>query len=132
MATETVNGTQDAEPNSLTDLATTADRYLDSAGIDATANAPETNNLGDVSGADEMGLSPPTSPGKTNRSQSREWDASKVPPSQFQRRKGSIYSTPQSRDGHVAGKDRDKAYHDKIKEKTTGTGGIFGWFKNKS
>lgn len=44
-------------------------------------------------------------------------DASKVPPSQFQRRKGSIYSTPQSRDGHIAGKDRDKAYHDKVKEK---------------
>lgn len=48
---------------------------------------------------------------------SREWDAAKVPPSQFQRRKGSIYSTPNSRDGHVRGADRDKAYFDKLKEK---------------
>jgi len=28
-------------------------------------------------------------------------DASKVPPSRFQKRKGSIYSTPSSRDGHI-------------------------------
>lgn len=28
-------------------------------------------------------------------------DASKVPPSRFQKRKGSIYSTPSTRDGHV-------------------------------
>lgn len=42
-------------------------------------------------------------------------DASKVPPSQFQKRKGSIYSVPASRDGHVRGKDA--AYHAKLKEK---------------
>ena len=47
-------------------------------------------------------------------------DASKVPPSQFQKRKGSIYSTPGSRDGHVKGSDRDKAYFDKLKEKVRG------------
>lgn len=28
-------------------------------------------------------------------------DASKVPPSRFQKRKGSIYAVPGSRDGHV-------------------------------
>ncbi|KAJ8130570.1 hypothetical protein O1611_g3058 [Lasiodiplodia mahajangana] len=28
-------------------------------------------------------------------------DASKTPPSRFQKRKGSIYATPSSRDGHV-------------------------------
>ena len=41
-----------------------------------------------------------------------EWDASKVPPSRFQKRKGSIYATPGSRDGHV---DRNYAqdFHDK-------------------
>lgn len=52
----------------------------------------------------------------TDRRQSAEWDASKVPPSRFQRRKGSIYSTPASRDGHV---DRNYAekYHDKLVEK---------------
>lgn len=36
-----------------------------------------------------------------DRHESDEWDASKVPPSRFQKRKGSIYSTPGSRDGHV-------------------------------
>ncbi|KAI1089091.1 hypothetical protein F5B19DRAFT_495731 [Rostrohypoxylon terebratum] len=30
-----------------------------------------------------------------------EWDASKTPPSRFQKRKGSIYATPSSRDGHI-------------------------------
>ncbi|KAI0154873.1 hypothetical protein GGR57DRAFT_502065 [Xylariaceae sp. FL1272] len=30
-----------------------------------------------------------------------EWDASKTLPSRFQKRKGSIFSTPSSRDGHV-------------------------------
>jgi hypothetical protein len=48
---------------------------------------------------------------------SKEWDASKVPPSRFQRREGSIHATPNSRDGHVKGAQRDKAYFDKLKEK---------------
>jgi hypothetical protein len=48
---------------------------------------------------------------------SKEWDASKVPPSQFQKRKGSIYATPSSRDAHTTGSDRDKAYFEKLKEK---------------
>lgn len=70
----------DTERDSLKDLATAADRYVDPPGVDANASAPETNenvsfadNVKDVSGSDEMGLSPPTSPGKTDRSQSREW-----------------------------------------------------------
>jgi len=54
---------------------------------------------------------------KLDRRMSREWDASQVPPSQFQRRRGSIFATPNSRDGKVASSDRDKAYHDKLKEK---------------
>ncbi|KAK9778312.1 hypothetical protein SCAR479_04714 [Seiridium cardinale] len=42
-----------------------------------------------------------------------EWDASKVPPSRFQQRKGSIYSTQGSRDGHVQkNKDRDTGFHE--------------------
>ncbi|KAI0135000.1 hypothetical protein F4814DRAFT_443827 [Daldinia grandis] len=46
-------------------------------------------------------------PAITERSSSRdyshtdEWDAAKTPPSRFQKRKGSIYATPSSRDGHV-------------------------------
>jgi len=76
-----------------------------------------------------LGSSPPAA-----RRTSKEWgecchdssstplidvaDASKVPPSQFQKRKGSIYATPNSRDSHHgSGNDRDKAYFDKLKEK---------------
>lgn len=45
-------------------------------------------------------------------------DASKTPPSRFQQRKGSIYATPSSRDGHVdKHADRDAAYHAKLVEK---------------
>lgn len=44
-------------------------------------------------------------------------DASKVPPSRFQKRKGSIYATPSSRDGHVDRNYQDK-YHAKIAEMT--------------
>jgi len=40
-----------------------------------------------------------------DRRMSKEWDASKVPPSRFQKREGSIHATPASRDGHV---DRNK------------------------
>ncbi|KAF2019952.1 hypothetical protein BU24DRAFT_419558 [Aaosphaeria arxii CBS 175.79] len=93
-------------------------------GIDATPNTNiHTQNpdekLAHLSGSDDMALS--SSPPSKDRRESREWDAAKVPPSQFQRRKGSIYATPSSRDGHVKGSDRDKAYHDKLKEK--------GWSK---
>jgi len=37
----------------------------------------------------------------TDRRMSKEWDASKVPPSRFQKRAGSIHATQASRDGHV-------------------------------
>jgi hypothetical protein len=49
---------------------------------------------------------------------SKEWDASKVPPSRFQKREGSLYATPGSRDGHV-GRNRDglDKYTEKLKEK---------------
>ncbi|KAH7349356.1 hypothetical protein B0T11DRAFT_301606 [Plectosphaerella cucumerina] len=56
----------------------------------------------------------------TDRRQSTdEWDASKVPPSRFQKRKGSIYATPGSRDGHV---DRNYAaeFHEKHNAKGYG------------
>lgn len=46
----------------------------------------------------------------------RTIDAAKVPPSRFQKRKGSIYATPSSRDGHVDKNYADK-YHAKIAEK---------------
>jgi len=42
-------------------------------------------------------------------------DASKVPPSRFQKRKGSIYATPNTRDGHID-KNYAEKYHAKIAE----------------
>ncbi|KAI0401866.1 hypothetical protein F4802DRAFT_398741 [Xylaria palmicola] len=48
--------------------------------------------------------SPPLQRERTNSrdyTMTDEWDASKTPPSRFQKRKGSIYATPSSRDGHV-------------------------------
>jgi len=65
-------------------------------------------------GKDE--LSPPAEGTKVRR-MSKEWDASKVPPSQFQKRKGSVYATPSSRDSHSGSGERDKAYFEKLKEK---------------
>jgi hypothetical protein len=53
----------------------------------------------------------------SERRTSETWDASKVPPSQFQRPAGSIYATPNSKDGNVERGDRDKAYFEKLKEK---------------
>lgn len=58
-----------------------------------------------------------------DRRESREWDAAQVPPSQFQRRKGSIFATPSSRGG-LTDQDRDKAYHEKLKEK--------GWVERRN
>ncbi|OTA97464.1 hypothetical protein M434DRAFT_26770 [Hypoxylon sp. CO27-5] len=66
-----------------------------------------------------------------------EWDASKTPPSRFQKRKGSIYATPPSRDGHVE-RNRDaveefhKAHSKRWSVSSTGSsrrgsvGNIFG------
>ncbi|ATY65655.1 hypothetical protein A9K55_001724 [Cordyceps militaris] len=61
--------------------------------------------------------SPVDSVPKQDRRMSDEWDAAKVPPSRFQKRKGSIYATPSSRDGHVDRNYQDK-YHAKIAEMT--------------
>ncbi|KLJ05841.1 hypothetical protein EMPG_10730 [Blastomyces silverae] len=60
-----------------------------------------------------------TSPTSIDRRLSKEWDAAKVPPSRFQRREGSIFSTSSSRDSHITRKDRDSAYHAKLKEKVS-------------
>lgn len=49
-------------------------------------------------------------------------DAAKVPPSRFQKRKGSIYATPSSRDGHVD-KNYAEKYHAKIAEMKAGKAG---------
>jgi len=65
-----------------------------------------------------------TSPKEDRRLSSDEWDASKTPPSRFQQRKGSVYATPGSRDGHVdKNYERDAAYHAKLAEKGWSKGG---------
>jgi len=75
--------------------------------------------VGESAISSEEGAKLEDSPGgeKKVRRTSKEWDASKVPPSQFQKRKGSIYATPSSRDHHSGDNERDKAYHEKLKEK---------------
>ncbi|KAK3390883.1 hypothetical protein B0H63DRAFT_520091 [Podospora didyma] len=54
-----------------------------------------------MAAAPAASVSSPTLAGAGGRRGSDEWDASKVPPSRFQKRKGSIYAVPGSRDGHV-------------------------------
>ncbi|KAI5798956.1 hypothetical protein EDC01DRAFT_649851 [Geopyxis carbonaria] len=50
-----------------------------------------------------------------DRRMSKEWDASKTPPSRFQKVEGSIYATPASRDGHVA-RNKIHGFKEKVKE----------------
>lgn len=52
------------------------------------------------------------------RRMSKEWDASKVPPSRFQKREGSIHATPASRDGHVD-RNKLKSFAEKYGDMTT-------------
>ncbi|KAK3503119.1 hypothetical protein B0T13DRAFT_191911 [Neurospora crassa] len=70
---------------------------------------PTFTNFSPVS-ADSSPISP------TDRRMSAEWDASKVPPSRFQKRKGSIYAVPKTRDGHVDN-NYPTAFHQKHMEK---------------
>jgi len=55
------------------------------------------------------------------RTSTDEWDAAKTPPSRFQQRKGSVFATPNSRDGHV-GKhvERDAKFHELVDKKYSG------------
>lgn len=66
-----------------------------------------------------MNESPVTQTSKQDRRMSDEWDAAKVPPSRFQKRKGSIYATQSSRDGHID-KNYQEKYHAKIAEMNGG------------
>ncbi|KAI5861646.1 hypothetical protein GGS23DRAFT_143673 [Durotheca rogersii] len=61
-----------------------------------------------------------------------EWDASKTPPSRFQKRKGSIYATPSSRDGHVErNRDAVEEFH-RAYSKLWSAGGATGHRRNSS
>ncbi|KAK4245469.1 hypothetical protein C7999DRAFT_34159 [Corynascus novoguineensis] len=63
--------------------------------------------------------SPPAQPGNKDRRYSDEWDASKVPPSRFQKRRGSIYAVPSSRDGKIDSNYQTK-YFKKLAEMVGG------------
>lgn len=65
-----------------------------------------------------LSSSPPPMGMQRDRRMSREWDASKVPPSKFQRPEGSIWATPASRDGRIA-RNKLKIVHDKVKGKAS-------------
>lgn len=80
----------------MTDQTQTAEPYQEAPGLSDLSSSPTSNG--------------------TDRRMSIEWDAAKTPPSRFQRRKGSIYSTPASRDGHVD-KNYAEKYHEKLVEK---------------
>jgi len=83
---------------------------------------PFSSTTNGASSEAKLSSSPPKKDDR--RLSSDEWDASKTPPSRFQQRKGSVYATPSSRDGHVdKNYDRDAAYHAKLAEK--------GWAKRR-
>lgn len=53
-----------------------------------------------------------------------EIDAAKTQPSQFQKRKGSVYATPGSRDGHVdKNYARDAKFHELVDKKYSTSSG---------
>ncbi|KAF2803040.1 uncharacterized protein BDZ99DRAFT_468385 [Mytilinidion resinicola] len=114
MATETAASGIDATPTNNPSVES-KDPFASSRTTDNDPFAGD--KLGDLAGSDDMGLSSSPPAASRDRRMSKEWDASKVPPSRFQKREGSIYSTPNSRDAHVKGASRDQAYHDKLKEK---------------
>jgi hypothetical protein len=60
--------------------------------------------------------------GLCNQATNKVPDAAKVPPSRFQKRKGSIYATPSSRDGHID-KNYAEKYYAKIAEMKAGKAG---------
>jgi len=124
-----IDATPTGNPSVTTNFADKNDGALVDDGNDApTMHDPfGGDKLDKIAGSDDMALpgsddagAEDSSPTRDRR-MSKEWDASKVPPSRFQKRSGSIYSTPSSRDAHLNGTDRDKGYWEKMKEK--------GWIK---
>ncbi|QDS73121.1 hypothetical protein FKW77_001378 [Venturia effusa] len=110
----------ESTPSSTIDSAAIDSPTEDSFGVQREVDESFSKGVGeplDTIATKDGSLSPPNSPQARERRMSEQWDASKVPPSQFQKRKGSIYATPSSRDSHHGGGDRDKAYFEKLKEK---------------
>ncbi|KAK4042821.1 hypothetical protein C8A01DRAFT_33073 [Parachaetomium inaequale] len=94
------------------------DRKQSNTSTNSNSNSPTAQQFPQQGTAklEQAGPSSPTSDlaptGSRDRRDSAEWDASKVPPSRFQKRKGSIYAVPHSRDGKI-----DRNYPSKYFEK---------------
>jgi len=92
-----------------------------SPGLNLPADDPFQGQRGVVNPFPESGdkakADSPTSP-VDRRTSTDEWDAAKTPPSRFQQRKGSVYATPNSRDGHVdKNYARDAKFHELVDKK---------------
>jgi len=86
---------------------------------DPFANQREGNAFSASQDGEKAKAQSPTTP--VDRRESAEWDAAKTPPSRFQQRKGSLYATPGSRDGHVAkNQERDAKFHELVDSKYSG------------
>jgi len=66
-------------------------------------------------GSDGSDIVDPVPMEKRDRRMSKEWDASLTPPSRFQKVEGSIYATPNSRDGHIP-RNKIHGFKEKVKE----------------
>ncbi|KAI9859537.1 MAG: hypothetical protein M1813_006679 [Trichoglossum hirsutum] len=109
VATDPVNITITRDESAITDDPFANQRSADNDPFTGRRGGDTLGNLEPSPG------SPGTSP-KRDRRLSKEWDASKVPPSRFQKREGSIYATPSSRDSHGS-KSMSAAFNEKLKEK---------------
>ncbi|KAL2135892.1 hypothetical protein VTI74DRAFT_6491 [Chaetomium olivicolor] len=82
---------------------------------EATSPTTQQFTAGGGVAANPVSLTTAVSPSlRADRRLSDEWDAAKVPPSRFQKRKGSIYAVPHSRDGRI---DSNSSYAERFQQK---------------
>jgi len=108
----------DAAATKPVDITVTRDESAIAEDLFASQRSTDNDPFAASRGSDTLAAlgTSPASPPKRDRRLSKEWDASKVPPSRFQKKEGSIYATPGSRDGQV-GKNTHTAFTEKLKEK---------------
>ncbi|PUU78086.1 hypothetical protein B9Z19DRAFT_1065304 [Tuber borchii] len=82
---------------------------------DTTPPGPYPDSRDARRGSDGSDIADPVPMAKSDRRMSKEWDASLTPPSRFQKVEGSIYATPNSRDGHIA-RNKIHGFKEKVRE----------------
>ncbi|PWW73335.1 hypothetical protein C7212DRAFT_332332 [Tuber magnatum] len=82
---------------------------------DAIAPEPYLESPEGRRGSDGSDIVDPPPMSQRDRRMSKEWDASKTPPSRFQKVEGSIFATPSSRDGHIA-RNKIHGFKEKVRE----------------